>query len=403
MSKLRIGIVGAGGRGVEVFGSLLVTELADDTRITAIADTNPHRAKVACVWLRVDAARHENADDLCHRDDVDAVIVSSPDYLHEQHALAALEAGKHVLVDKPLATTVDGCLELIDTSRRTDRLLYMGFNLRHWAVVRRLKRMIGDGLLGDVFSIQAIEHYDGGRSYHSRWNRAMKFSGGLWLHKGSHGFDVVNYMLDPVRPVRVSCFASVFSLTAERLPFERRPGVEPGPTCGACAYADACPDRVAYLDPHPDSPAHRLFGPEAAAIDGYHKDTCIYLSEKDTHDQGIAIVEFANGATASHSEYFATPLTGRRYLVEGTKGHVETQQEGRIIYCPRWSSDVVETTLGPEKGGHGGADPRMVRDFLACIRDGRRPAAGTDRRHVGGGRRRRRRAIPRRETHGRDP
>lgn len=369
MAKLRIGIIGAGGRGTGLGSRLPASGPDAAVEIVACADTNPVRARASMEQLGLEADIHEDAEALCKRKDLDAVLVTTPDFLHEEHALLALKHKKHVFVDKPLASTVEGCLRILEASLQAQKLLYMGFNLRHQAVIRRLKRLVDEGLLGDIFSIYAMEHYCHGRTYFSRWNCLKKFSGGLWVHKGSHDFDIINYLMGGVRPARVSCFASVFSFRPERLPFKARPGVEPGPTCHECAYREECPDAAFCHEP--------LFGERAAAIDGYHKDLCMYLSDKDTHDQGVAIIEYENGATATHTECFATPskIGGRRYFIDGTGGHAEADIHGghNIRFYPRWSGDVVTYDVKPESGGHDGADPKMLGDFVSCILDGRRP------------------------------
>ena len=375
MSRLRMGIVGAGGRGVAAFGQTFAGRLAGEAELTAFADVNALRARAAADWLGVKADVHETAEELAARADIDAIVVTSPDCFHEQHAIAALNAGKHVFVDKPLATTVSGCLNVIEAARRAGSLLYMGFNLRHHAVIRRMKEVAKSGAVGDIFSIHATEHYNGGRTYHSRWNRLKQFTGGLFIHKGSHDFDVINYIMGDVRPARVSCFASVFTLNRQGIPFALRPGEDPGPTCSDCPYGGTCPD--AYMvTPEPDSLVGRLFNAQTAEIDGYHKNLCMYASDKDTHDQGVAIVEYENGATAMHSECFVTPLSNRRYLVDGTRGHFEADMHAnQVTVRPRWSNDVVEHRIDPGGGSHGGADPVMIRHFLDCVRTGERPTA----------------------------
>ena len=348
----------------------------------ALADTNRERLEGAREYLGGGIALHEDLHGLLGRKDVDAVVVTTPDYLHEEHCVAAFDAGKHVLVDKPLAITGAGCLRVIEAARRADKLLYMGFNMRHHVVVRTLKRMIDEGRFGDVFMVHAIEYYDGGRTYMSRWNRLKKYSGGLWIHKGSHDFDVINWLVGAPRPVRVSCSADVAVLKPEGLPFTPREGVEPGPNCRACAYRTECPDvqpRTPYAKTMPAEwvrSRDRMFGRDAADVDGYHNDQCMYLSDKDTHDHGIAIVEYDNGATAMHSECFVGSYTNRLYFVDGTRAHAEGDVDGdRIVRRPRWRHDVETYELDPGPGGHGGADPKMCAEFVECLLHERRPSA----------------------------
>ena len=375
MAKLRIGIIGAGSRGIQSFGFRFANVL-DTTEVVALADPNMERAEAGRRYLDIKADLHEDPRDLASRTDLDAVVVTSRDALHEEHALMAFKHGKHVLVDKPLATTAEGCLNVIEAAREAGKLLYMGFNLRQDVVIRKLKGIIEAGTLGDIFSIHANEHYRGGRTYFSRWNRLKEHSGGLFIHKGSHDFDVINWLMGEARPVRVSCFGNVFTFNDQHLPFDLRDGVAPGPTCSDCAYSDICPDLYALTHEDDDPNRQRMWGQESVRIDGYHKDLCMYLSDKDTHDQGIAIIEYDTGATAEHSEYFATPLSNRTYMVEGTLGHADADKAtNRIDITQRWSADRITYDVQRPTGGHGGADPVMCIEFVNCLTAGAQPSA----------------------------
>ena len=386
MAKLRIGIIGAGCRGIFSVGALFSTDFKERAEVVALADVNRTRAEAGREFLRIDADIHDDPLALVSRKDVDAVVVTSLDCLHEQHCLAAFKHGKHVFVDKPLAITGAGCLRILAARRKAGTMLYMGFNLRHDVVLARLKEMAGKGKFGDILSVHAIEHYDGGRTYMSRWNRLKKYSGGLFIHKGSHDFDIINWLMAPARPVRVSCFANVSSFKAERLPFTPRKGIRPGPTCTRCSYRDVCPDKASSEDMARGWPAAmkdsylKMWNGTAAKADGYQKDLCMYLSDKDTHDQGIALVEYDNGATAAHAEYFATSLNNRRFMIEGSLGHVEADlHESTIEFRPRWSSERASYKLTRPEGDHGGADTVMCGEFLDCVRNGRTPrATGAD-------------------------
>ncbi len=364
MKKLGIGVIGAGGRG-QGFMSRLVSAHADEAQIVGIADPNHVRAKGALQRAGAECDTYDDVKELLKRKDLDAVIVTSPDYLHEEHATAALKAGKHVFVDKPLATSVKGCLNIVRAARRSKKLLYMGFNMRFDPVVQKMKELISHGVLGRVFAIEAQEFYSGGRTYMARWNRLKKFSGGLWIHKGSHDFDVINWLMD-ARPARVCAFANVSTLHPQGVPFELKKGETFGPRCGECPQAHRCPDRFAIPE--------ETYGAEAIAVDGYVRDTCIYLSEKDTHDQGAAIIEFEDGQTAVHTECFVSSITNRLYTVSGDRGTMKGDlRANRIVVNPRWSNDVMTYDIARGSGGHGGADPVMTANFLACCRGEEKP------------------------------
>jgi predicted dehydrogenase len=238
----------------------------------------------------------------------------------------------------------------------------MGFNLRHEPTLKKLKKIVDNGDLGKIFLIENREFYSGGRTYMSRWNRKYERSGGLWVHKGSHDFDVFNWLLGFPMPVKVSAFAGVDVLKRENIPFQLKNGIEPGPTCGACHYRDICPDLYRQSLP-PEWSA------EAVRFDNYSPDLCMYCSDKDTHDNGIAIVEYENGAKASHMECFITPFGDRRYTVMGDRGIAEVSLVKRTIEVhPRWTSETISYNLPQAVGSHGGADPVLLDSFIKTVR-----------------------------------
>ncbi|MCU6454102.1 oxidoreductase [Sphingomonas sp. A2-49] len=118
--------------------------------------------------------------------DIDLVIVSSPDALHAAHAHAAMAAGKHVLVDKPFATSLDDARALVAASERSGRLLTVFHNRRWDADFRTLRALLADGRLGDVVTCES--RFDRWRPVAAAtWKEARP--GGVWLDLGPHLVD----------------------------------------------------------------------------------------------------------------------------------------------------------------------------------------------------------------------
>ncbi len=358
---LKIGIIGAGNRGINCFGRVL--EKSDGACVAALCDPNEMRMRVVTKKFKTAPNLYKTVDEMIAGEKLDAVIITSPDYCHVENAVAALRNGLNVLIDKPLATTVKGCREILAAAKESGKTVMIGFNLRHQPTLKRLKEIIDDGVLGRVFLIENREFYDGGKTYMSRWNRKYELSGGLWIHKGSHDFDVFNWLLGFPKPLKVSAVAGVSVLNEQNIPFEVEEGKPVGLTCSKCAYREICKDY------RPDLVSGEEWEDEAVQEDNYHKDLCMYLSDKDTHDNGIAVVEYENGVRASHLECFITSVTDRRYTVVGDKGQAEVSlHDRRITVHPRWSEEVITYQIPEVKGGHGGADPGLVESFLNVIR-----------------------------------
>ena len=368
---LSVGIIGTGGRGIGCFGTLLSGRA--NARVTALADPNPVRLEAAGRTFPEPPVCYTFPEEMLDRETLDAVIVTTPDHSHAGHVISALRAGvRHVLVDKPLATSAQDSLRVIEMARETGGNVAIGFNLRHLPLARRIKEVIDDGLIGDLMLIENQEFYDGGRTYMARWNRRREWSGGLWIHKGTHDFDVFNWWNANGNPTRVMAFAGVNALRPDKIPFAVDPDVPVGPNCRACAYRPVCPDQA-----EPDRSGD-LFTVEAAQADGYWKDLCVYLSDKDTHDNGIALVEYDNNVRASHSECFVCNFDDRRYTLVGDRGTLlaRTSQPDVIEFRPRWGADrMIDVPPAPD-GMHGGADPLLLEDFLNSVKGGP-PACAT--------------------------
>ncbi|MBO4305314.1 MAG: Gfo/Idh/MocA family oxidoreductase, partial [Lentisphaeria bacterium] len=191
--KLRIGIVGTGSRGTACFGKLLSKR--NDVEITALCDPNPVRMRGAAKILGISPRFYSDMETMGEKETLDGVIITSPDAFHHDCAMTALKHGWNVLIDKPLATNVKDGREIIEYARKAGKSVMIGFNLRHHAVLKRLKKIIEEGVLGKIFLAENREFYGGGRTYMARWNRLFSMTGGLWIHKASHDFDIFNWLL----------------------------------------------------------------------------------------------------------------------------------------------------------------------------------------------------------------
>lgn len=127
-----------------------------------------------------------SVDALLTQPDIDLVVVSSPDELHAEHALAALAAGKHVLVDKPFATNLSDARAIAEAGEAATRIVTVFQNRRWDADFLTLKRLVADGTLGDVVHFES--HFDRWRPEVSAiWKEAR--AGGSWQDLGPHLVD----------------------------------------------------------------------------------------------------------------------------------------------------------------------------------------------------------------------
>lgn len=150
--------------------------------------------------LVVSADPHAQADlrdpaELLRRDDVDAVLVSTPCETHEELTLAALEAGKHVLCEKPLAPTVEAARRMVEAAERAKLRLATGFNQRHFPNLAWAKSAIEAGKIGAVRYVRAYAGHRGLPEFRSEAERDPdRIGGGALMDNGIHLIDHVRFL-----------------------------------------------------------------------------------------------------------------------------------------------------------------------------------------------------------------
>jgi predicted dehydrogenase len=193
--KIRLAIIGCGGmadahqRGFD--------KLADRLKVTGTADVILERAQKMAEALSAKKAVTDYRELL---DDADAVLIVLPHHLHYEVGMKCLKAGKHVLMEKPMANSEEECLILIDTAKKENRVLMTAYPMRYHPLVVRTKELIDKKVYGDIFhmSIWTEQH----TQYHpGHWALSAKTLGGgqLFSH-GCHYIDLLLWFLG--RPVK---------------------------------------------------------------------------------------------------------------------------------------------------------------------------------------------------------
>ena len=191
---MRFGLIGAGEMGA--LRARALERIAGASLVIA-ADLDPVRA------ARVAPEGAADPRFLLERADVDAVLVSTPPDLHEPHTLAALEAGKHVLCEKPLAPTPEAARRMIETARRNGRILATGFNQRYFPNLRRVQDYIEQGRIGRVLHVRAYAGHRGLPEFRSPAERdPAVIGGGALMDNGIHLIDHVRRLAGDFDEVR---------------------------------------------------------------------------------------------------------------------------------------------------------------------------------------------------------
>ena len=154
MKKIRVGIVGCGG--IANGKHLPSLSKLEDVELAAFCDILPERAQNACDAYGCDGARvYADYRELVALTDLDVVHVLTPNVSHAEITIAALEAGKHVMCEKPMAKTAAQAREMLAAQRRTGKLLSIGYNGRSDASNMAARELVEQGALGDIYYTRA--------------------------------------------------------------------------------------------------------------------------------------------------------------------------------------------------------------------------------------------------------
>lgn len=338
MTDLQVGVVGMGARSeLGVFAD----RPGEGSVVGVVCDNDP-------VSLDRNGAQYPNARRvLDYREmfdlGLDAVIVLTPDWTHEAIAVDFLEHGVACFLEKPIAITTAGADRILQTARATGTRLYVGHNMRHMPVVTQLRDLIRAGEIGEVKTIWC-RHFvgNGGDYYFKDWHAERRHVNSLLLQKAAHDIDVIHWLADGYTR-KVSAFGDL------------------------CVYGQVTDRR---------SRAGELME------DWFSEDNWPPLAQEglnpviDVEDLSVVNMMLDNGVIATYQQCHFAPDYWRNYTVIGTEGRIENFGDHGGDVIKLWNrrhgdffpeGDKSFAIEDPD-GSHGGADPRLIAEFLQVVR-----------------------------------
>ena len=205
---MKFGLIGAGCIG-QIRSQAL--QNVKGCELVAVADADKQCAdKLAACH---DAAVFSDYCDLIACPDLDAVIVSTPPQFHEEMVIAALESGKHVICEKPLANSVEACRRMVEVSRKTGKTLTTGFNHRYFEAIQFAKRTLDSGAIGELDHVRAFAGHTGLSEFRNPWEYDKKvMGGGALIDVGIHVIDLIRYFLGEIDEVFGVATANIWKL-----------------------------------------------------------------------------------------------------------------------------------------------------------------------------------------------
>jgi predicted dehydrogenase len=416
-------LIGAGQRGANDYGPYAL-RYPDRLRFVAVAEPiQERRTRFAHLHQIPAEEQYESWEDLLSKPQkARGALICTQDQMHVDPSVAALQKGYDVLLEKPIATSPEGCLQVIDAAAENDRQLHIGHVLRYTHHFQKLHQILRSGILGEVINIDHRENV-------SFWHMAHSYVRGAWakqadsspmiLAKCCHDFDLLLWILDR----KCKHLSSVGKLV--HFHPENAPSGAPARCLDGCPASDTCPYYApfVYLDllplwrdiadtstgmvkfavqtqlraPGLVKAASKLapflrqmsdyrgwprsvlaLNPTPDAIlealqDGPY-GRCVYFCGNDVVDHQVVLMHFEGGISVSLTIHGHSHNEGRSTRIEGTRASLKAVfgLGGSWIELNEHRSDrsVRYHTTGDVRGAHGGGDVALMTAFVKSLREG---------------------------------
>ncbi|XP_061831504.1 putative oxidoreductase YteT [Nerophis lumbriciformis] len=380
---VRIIVVGAGCRG-SIYSRYAIIH-PDRVQVVGVADPSKFaRTKFRQLYNIADENLCEDWHTFVQRDKcADAVLICTPDQLHKEPAVAFAKKGFHILLEKPMATNVEDCLEIVRTCSQNGVMLCVGHVLRYHPSICKIKELLDSGVIGDVIHIQHLEQIGSNHFAHSyvrgNWRNEAESSCSL-LAKSCHDIDLIHHWAGGRKCLKVTSFGFVSHFSKNHKP------TGAANRCLDCSVEDTCPYSACkiYLNPvkqgytgWPVSIICDSAAPDIETVTEALKTgpygRCVYECDNDVCSNQVVNMEFEGGLTAAFSMVaFTEQHCVRRTTIYGSMGELSfSDNEVRVFdfLTQKTIKHVAAVNAHEEFGltGHGGADYLLIDSFISAV------------------------------------
>lgn len=372
-------LIGAGARG-QIYAQYAM-EHPEELKLVGAAEPKADRRAIVSEKAGIPAsAQYHSWESLLDQPKTaDAALICTLDGQHTAPALAALNKGYHVLLEKPMSSTEEECRAIAAAADQAGRVLSVCHVLRYTPFYRTLKRLIDSKEVGEVMTVSQIENV-------AYWHYAHSFVRGNWrssvetspmiLQKSCHDMDILLWLMGR-KCLRTASFGSL-----RHFGTDHAPEGAPARCLDGCPHSNSCPYYAPklYLTGNTGWPVDMLTtdltpdGIENALRTGPY-GRCVYSCDNDVVDHQTVALEFEGGGTASFTMSAFTTDSARQLKITGTKAQVTADMETSAIWLHRFGEAqaqriFVETPVQTNNYGHGGGDYYLMRDFVQAVRQG---------------------------------
>ncbi|MBZ9686744.1 Gfo/Idh/MocA family oxidoreductase [Clostridium estertheticum] len=302
----------------------------------------------------------------------DAVLICTQDQMHFEPTMKALELGYHVLLEKPMSIEPGECIKMGEAAEKNGRVFSICHVLRYTNFFFTLKKILEEGKIGRLVSVQHNENV-------AHWHQAHSFVRGNWrnskesspmiLQKCCHDMDILRWLID-AECKSVSSFGSLTYFKSENAPVGA-----PKRCLDGCLVAKECPyyGPKTYLTSNIGWPSSVIstdtsLEARTQALKEGPYGRCVYHCDNDVVDHQVVNMEFENEVTVAFTMCAFTAECSRTMKFMGTKGEIRGSMERNeieIIDFITGNKNVIK--LSNSASGHGGGDYGIMQDFVKLV------------------------------------
>lgn len=328
MNRKKYAVVGTGSR-ITTFIDPIVERFPDSCTLVGLCDSSAtrrsyHQQRLSTAYGIAPVPTYADFDLMLREQQPDVVVVCTPDYLHHAYIVKALDFGADVISEKPLTIDASKYREIADAVARTGRSVRTTFNYRWTPGVTKVRQLIAEGAIGRIKHVDFEYRLNTshGADYFRRWHSRKEFSGGLLLHKSTHHFDLINWMLDAI-PARVFAFGDLMFYGRKNAIARGQQDLTAYPRYTGAAGAATDPFSL-QLDQDPTLKALYL---DAEPDNGYVRDQNVFRDDIDIEDSMSVLIKYRTGEMVTYSLNAFCPSEGFRVSISGDAGRIEYTED----------------------------------------------------------------------------
>lgn len=372
---IKVALVGAGHRGMFAYGSYALKR-PDEIQFVAVAEPNEERRKKFSDLHHIsEDMQFSSWDELLAQPKLcEAILICTQDRDHFQPTMKALEVGYHLLLEKPMSPDPREAITMAEEAERQERILKICHTSRHSTFFGMVKKLLNEGKIGDIVSVQWAENVGYWHQAHSfvrgNWGNSKK-SSPMLLQKCCHDMDMLQWLIGG-KCERVSSFGSLTHFKESNAPVGSTERCTDG--CRVehqCPYSaiklylnekDEFPSRVVSMEPSLEARMRALqHGPYGR---------CVYRCDNDVVDHQVVNLLFDNEVTVNFTMTAFTHDVSRSFKFMGTKGELRGHQLKNEIEIHNFSGEYEVVRPQEVEGGHHGADMLIMQDFIEQLKQG---------------------------------